>query len=52
MQVKIIADEDVNFHIVTSLKNKAFDIISVLREYQGYLMRKLSDFQNALTLFY
>ena len=35
MQFKIIADENVNFHIVTELKNKAFDIISVLREYQG-----------------
>lgn len=35
MQFKIIADENVNFNIVTALKNNAFDIISVLREYQG-----------------
>ncbi len=35
MQVKIIADENVNFNIVTALKNNAFDIISVLKEYQG-----------------
>lgn len=35
MQVKILADEDVDFRIVTSLRDKAFDVISVLREYQG-----------------
>ena len=53
MQVKIIADEDVNFHIVTALKNKAFDIISVLREYQGISDEKiigLSKRFNALLL--
>jgi len=53
LQVKIIADEDVNFHIVTALKNKAFDIISVLREYQGYLNEEiigLSKRFNALLL--
>jgi len=32
---KILADEDVDFRIVTALKNKTFDVISVLREYQG-----------------
>ena len=35
MQFKILADENVDFRIVTALKNNAFDIISVLREYQG-----------------
>ena len=35
MRFKILADEDVDFRIVTALKNKAFDVISVLREYQG-----------------
>ncbi len=35
MQLKILADEDVDFRIVTALKNKAFDVISVLRQYQG-----------------
>jgi predicted nuclease of predicted toxin-antitoxin system len=32
---KILADENVDFRIVTTLKNKTFDVISVLREYQG-----------------
>jgi predicted nuclease of predicted toxin-antitoxin system len=32
---KILADEDVDFRIVTALKNKAFDVISVLRDYKG-----------------
>jgi predicted nuclease of predicted toxin-antitoxin system len=35
LQFKVLADEDVDFRIVTALKNKAFDMISVLREYQG-----------------
>lgn len=35
MRFKIIADEDVDFRIVTALKSKAFDVLSVLREYQG-----------------
>jgi len=35
LQFKIIADEDIDFRIVTALKNKGFDVISILREYQG-----------------
>lgn len=35
MAFKILADEDVDFRIVTTLKNKGYDVISVLRDYQG-----------------
>lgn len=35
MAFKILADEDVDFRIVSILKNKAYDVISVLRDYQG-----------------
>lgn len=35
MQLKILADEDVDYRIVTALKNRGFDVISVLREHQG-----------------
>jgi len=32
---KIVADEDVDYRIVTALQNKTFDVISVLREHPG-----------------
>ena len=35
MQFKIIADENVDFRIVNALKNNAFDVISVLKEYRS-----------------
>jgi predicted nuclease of predicted toxin-antitoxin system len=35
LQLKILADEDVDFRIVTALKDKGFDVISVLREHHG-----------------
>ena len=35
MHLKILADESLDFRIVTELRNKGFEVISVLREYQG-----------------
>ena len=35
MQFKILADEDVDFRIVTALINSGYEVISVLREHQG-----------------
>jgi predicted nuclease of predicted toxin-antitoxin system len=35
LQFKILADEDVDFRIVTALKNSGYEVISVLREHQG-----------------
>ena len=35
MQFKILADEDVDFRIVTTLRENGHEVISVLREYQG-----------------
>lgn len=35
MQFKILADEDVDFRIVTALRDSGHEVISVLREYQG-----------------
>lgn len=35
MRFRIVADEDVDFRIVTALMRAGFDITSVLREHQG-----------------
>jgi predicted nuclease of predicted toxin-antitoxin system len=35
LQVKILADEDVDFRIVTALKDSGHEVTSVLRDYQG-----------------
>ncbi len=35
MAFKILADEDVDFRIVTALKDTGFEVVSVLQSYQG-----------------
>lgn len=35
MPLKIVADENVDFRIVDALKKNGYEILSVLREYQG-----------------
>ena len=35
MAFKILADEDVDFRIVNTLKNTGHEVVSVLRDYQG-----------------
>lgn len=35
MHLKLLADESLDFRIVVKLRDMGFDVISVLREYQG-----------------
>lgn len=53
MDLKILADESVDFRIVNQLANKGFEVISVLQNYQGILDKevlKLARQYNALLL--
>ena len=43
MHLKILADESLDFRIVTELRNKGFEVISVLREYQGATDKTVLD---------
>ena len=35
MPLKILADEDVDFRLIKNLRTKGFEVISVLKDYQG-----------------
>ncbi len=35
MPLKILADEDVDFRLINNLRAKGFEVISVLKDYQG-----------------
>lgn len=35
MRLKLLADENIDFRLVTELKKQAFEVISVLKEYPG-----------------
>ena len=35
MQLKILADENVDYQIIKNLRNKGFNVISILENYRG-----------------
>lgn len=43
MSLNILADESLDFRIVIGLKNKGFNVISVLKDYQGISDSKVLD---------
>jgi len=43
LRLKILADESVDFRIVTNLMNEGFEVISVLKEYQGIQDREVLE---------
>lgn len=43
MHLKFLADESLDFRIVKELRNKGFDVISVLKEYQGIPDQKVLE---------
>ncbi len=53
MNLKILADESVDFRIVVELANKGFEVISVLQNHQGILDKEVLELArqyNALLL--
>ncbi|MBI4848951.1 MAG: DUF5615 family PIN-like protein [Nitrospirae bacterium] len=43
MPLKLIADESLDFRIVVKLRDMGFDVISVLKEYQGISDKKVLE---------
>lgn len=41
MPLKLLADESLDFRIVSNLKESGFEVISVMKEYQGIFDKKI-----------